>query len=200
MKNIILFVFIAVFLSACAQKVNIRSLEPAEIDRAATTKKITIAKFKNDRVGLSGKIEAKLAQHKIENRNYFTIVSRNDFDKIIAEQKIQNSGLIDTSTVVEVGQLIDAQAIILGNVGKVTVGDTYFYEKRSKCVDKKCKERVEYKVNCTKRVVGLSAELRMVDVGRGDIIYADTLSYSSEYKHCSDDSEALPTKEIVAEH
>jgi len=199
MKNIVFFLFITILFSGCAQKVQIRALEPAEIDRAATTKKITVAGFKNDRVGLSAKIEANLAQHKIDNKRFFTIVSRNDFDKIIAEQKIQNSGLIDTSTVVEVGQLIDAQAIILGSVGRVSSSDTYFYETRSKCADDKCKTRVQYKVKCKKRVVGLSAELRMVDVGKGDIIFADTISNSSQYEHCSDDSKALPSKEMAAQ-
>ncbi|MEA3331926.1 MAG: CsgG/HfaB family protein [Campylobacterota bacterium] len=199
MFKLFLAVLIAVFISGCAQKIKIRSLEPAEIDRATTTKKITVAEFKNDRVGLSGKIEANLAGHKIDGRSFFTIVSRNDFDKIIVEQKIQNSGLIDTSTVVEVGQLIDAQAIILGNVGRATSQDSYFYEERSRCVDKKCKERISYKVNCTKRVVGLSAELRMVDVARGDIIYADRLSELSKHKHCSDDSNALPSREIASQ-
>lgn len=200
MWKLLLFVLITLYISGCAQKVKIRALEPAEIDRVATTKKITVAGFKNDRVGLSGKIEANLAQHKIDNKSFFTIVSRKDFDKIIDEQKIQNSGLIDTSTVVEVGQLIDAQAIILGNVGRASLQDSRFYETRSRCIDEKCKEREEYRVRCIKRVVGLSAELRIVDVAKGDIIYADKFFESSQHKHCVDDSIALPSKWMAAQN
>jgi len=190
---------VSIIMSGCAQKVSIRALEPAEVDRAAMTKKISVAPFKNDRIGLSSKIEVNLARHRLDDKKYFTIVSRSDFDRIIKEQKIQNSGLIEQSTAVEVGGLIGAQAIISGNVGRVTSNDTHFYEGRSRCLDKKCNELVRYRVGCTKRVVGLSAEIRMVDVVRGDIIYADTMSRTRSYKHCKDDSRQLPSREIAAQ-
>jgi len=200
-KTILLFatILIMLIMNGCAQKVNVRALEPAEIDRAASTKKVAVANFSNDRVGLSGKIEAKLARFKIDNKSYFTIVSRNDFNRIVEEQKIQNSGLVNQKTVVDIGNLIGAQAIISGNVGRATAQDTYFYERRSRCADKKCKELIYYKVRCKKRIVGLSAELRMVDVAQGDIIYADTMNRSKTYRHCSDDSRALPSREMVAQ-
>jgi len=192
-------VLVTIFISGCAQKVRIKALEPAEVDRAAKTKKIAVTGFKNDIVGLSSKIESNLARHKIENRLFFTMVSRNDINKIIKEQKLQNSGLVDVSTAVTVGDLIGAEAIISGNVGRASLNDTYFYERRSRCADKKCKELVYYNVRCKKRVVGLSADIRMVDVTRGDIIYADNISRTSTYKHCRDDSRALPSKEIAAQ-
>lgn len=202
MRQSVLFFLTALVLllvTGCAQKVNVRALEPAQIDRASLTKKVAVGDFNRDRVGLSGKIEAKLANFKIDNKSYFTIISRNDFNRIVQEQKIQNSGLVDSKTVVDIGNLIGAQAIISGNVGKVTSQDTYFYVKRARCADKKCKELIYYKVRCMKRVVGLSAELRMVDVSQGDIIYADTLNRNATYEHCSDDSRALPSKEMVAQ-
>jgi len=202
MKKSSIFIFLAFFLlffSACAQKVSMRALVPAEIDRVANTKKITVTKFNNDRVGLSNKIEANLAGAIIDNKNYFTIVSRNDFDKIIEEQKIQNSGLVDTKTATEVGQLIGAQAIISGNVGSPTSQDSKFYEERVRCKDKKCKELVYYNVPCKKRVVGLSAEIRITDVTKGDIIFADTFNRTSTFKHCVDDSKALPSPAMATQ-
>ncbi len=200
-KIILLFLSVVVtsLMTGCAQKVTIRALEPADIDRAAATKKVAVSNFKHDRVGLSGKIEAKLSRFKIDNKSYFTIVSRNDFNKIVQEQRIQNSGLVDSQTVVDIGNLIGAEAIISGNVGKATLSDSYFYERRTRCADKKCKKLINYKVRCKKRVIGLSAELRMVDVAQGDIIYADTMNERAVYKHCSDDSRAMPSKEIVAQ-
>ena len=200
-KAILLFITaLFIFLMAgCAQKVNVRALEPAEIDRAAATKKIAVANFSNDRVGLSGKIAAKLTRFRIDNKSYFTIVSRNDFKKIVEEQKIQNSGLVNQESVVEIGNLIGAQAIISGNVGRATSSDSYFYERRSRCADKKCKEYIYYKVRCKKRIVGLSAELRMVDISQGDIIYGDTMNRSRTFSHCSDDSSALPSREMVTQ-
>jgi curli biogenesis system outer membrane secretion channel CsgG len=190
---------VAFLMSGCAQKVSMRALEPAEVDRAAYTKKVAVTDFYNDRVGLSSKIEAKLAGVRIDNKNYFTMVSRNDFNKIIKEQKIQNSGLLDPSTAVDVGNLIGAQAIVSGHVGSPSLQDSYFYEKRVRCADKKCKELRYYNVRCKKRAVSLSAELRIVDVEKGDIIYAETMNPSAVYKHCADDSRALPSREMVAQ-
>lgn len=186
-------------LGGCSQKVSIRALEPAEIDRAAMTKKVSVAPFENDNIGLSNKIETNLVKQKIDNKEYFTVISRKDFDKIISEQKIQNSGLVDVSTVVDVGNLIGAQAIISGRVGRATSKDTHFYEERTECLDKKCKETRKYAVSCMKRVVGLSAELRMVDVSKGDIIYADTLNRESEYKKCQDSSREIPAIEAAVQ-
>lgn len=202
MKKIALFFFSFIILilnSGCAQKVNVKALEPAEIDRAANTKKIAITEFKDDYVGLAGKIEAKLANQTIDDKAFFTLINRSDIDKVIKEQKLQNSGLVDTSTVVDVGNLLGAQAIISGDVGRAASNDTYYYEKRVACADKECKNLTTYRVGCTKRVVGLSAQIRMVDIAKGDIIYADTLTRSAEYRHCRDDSRAIPSTEIAAQ-
>lgn len=196
---IIQVVLVGVFISGCAQKVRIQALEPAEVDRVAKTKKIAVTNFQNDRVGLSTKIETNLARHKIQNKPFFTMVSRNDIKKIISEQKLQNSGLVEVSDAVEVGNLMGAEAIISGNVGHPSLSDTYFYESRTRCADKKCKELMYYKVRCKKRVIGLSAEIRIVDVAQGDIIYADSFSEASTYKHCRDDSRALPSREIATQ-
>lgn len=201
-KNILLllFAFLSFIISGCAQKVSVRALEPAEIDRATNTKKIAVTSFLNDRVGLGGKIEAKLANQKIDGKNFFTLISRTDIDKVIKEQKLQNSGLIDTSTIVDVGNLLGAEAIISGDVGEATSNDTYYYESRVACADKECKHLTTYQVGCTKRVAGLSAQIRMVDVAKGDIIYADTMSKSAEYTHCRDDSRAIPSTDMIAQN
>jgi len=196
----ILSLFLILIISGgCSQKVTIRALEPSEIDRAASTKKLSVAVFENDRVGLSNKIEANLANKKIDNKNYFTIIGRKDFDKIVAEQKIQDSGLVDVSTAAKVGNLIGAEAIISGHVGRIASNDTHYLETRLRCADKRCKEFVEYAVRCTKRIVGLSAEIRMVDVVKGDIIYADTMNKASEFAHCSDNSYPLLPTEVAAQ-
>ena len=56
-----------------------------------------------------------------------------------------------------------------------------------------------YNVACKKRVVGLSAEIRITDVTKGDIIYADTLSKKATYKHCIDDSNAIPSTQMAGQ-
>ncbi|WP_297483700.1 CsgG/HfaB family protein [Sulfurimonas sp.] len=191
--------FTLLLFSGCAQKVGFEVLEPAQIDRMATVKKIAVSNFAHDRVGLSRKIEAKLSSFQIDGKNFFTVVSRNDLNKIIAEQKLQNSGLVNDENIVKIGQLIGAEAIISGNVSPATKQDTYFYEERVRCADSKCKSLVTYPVRCMKRVVGLSAELRVVDIAKGDIIYAQNLSKEESFKHCADDSRTLPSKSMAAQ-
>ncbi|SFV57568.1 hypothetical protein MNB_SM-6-1125 [hydrothermal vent metagenome] len=200
MYRYIYFILILLFFSACSQTVTIRALEPAQVDGVSETKKIAVLNFRNDRVGLARKIEADLAHFKINNKKYFTIVSRNDFDTIIKEQKLQSSGLVDEDSSVKVGELIGAEAIISGDVRSPTKQDSYFYEQRVRCANTKCSKLTYYNVRCMKRVVGLAAEIRVVDVSRGDIIYADTLNRQQAFQHCIDDSRALPSTSMAAQN
>ncbi len=192
-----LSIFLSLFMLACTQKVHIQALEPAEIDRVTKIKKIAVIGFKNDTVGLSSKIESNLASFKIENKSFFTMISRSDIHQIIKEQKIQNSGLVDTQDIVEVGSLMGAKALISGRVNRVGLSDTHYYETKVKCADKKCKKTYDYDVRCTKRIISLSADIKIVDIQRGDIIYADNLSKEEKFTHCSDDYRSLPSKASV---
>ena len=196
----VILAFYIFLMGGCSQKVGVKALVPAQVDRISQTKVIAVTDFTHDRVGLSRKIEAKLSNFQIDNKKYFTVVSRNDINKVIAEQKLQNSGLVNDKNIVKVGELIGAQAIISGNVSPVTKQDSYFYESRVRCADRKCKKLVTYDVRCMKRLVGLSAEIRIVDVTMGDIIYADTLSRSASFKHCEDDSRGIPSKTMMAQN
>ncbi|WP_297440771.1 CsgG/HfaB family protein [Sulfurimonas sp.] len=197
-NTFLLYGLFVVLFTSCTQQVGIRALEPAEVDRISSTKKIAVTNFTRDRVGLSSKIEAKLSSFTIDGKKYFTIVSRNDLEKILSEQKLQNSGLVNDENIVKIGELIGAQAIISGNVTPATKQDSYFYEERVRCADRKCKKLVTYPVRCMKRVVGLAAEIRIVDITKGDIIYAQTLSRNASFKHCADDSKALPSTQMAA--
>ncbi|OQX58337.1 MAG: hypothetical protein B5M52_05645 [Helicobacteraceae bacterium 4484_230] len=193
MKYILLSSILIYLLGGCSTTVNIKALQPAEVDRAAFTKKIAVTPFQNDQVGLSSKIEARVASKKVDGKNYFTTISRRDIRKIIEEQKLQNSGLLDESTAVRLGKLLGAQAMISGNVTTASFSDTHYQATRTKCSDKKCKTTYEYNVPCTKRVVTLASQVRMVDVEKGDIIFADLLHRSRNWSHCSDDSSTIPS-------
>jgi tetratricopeptide (TPR) repeat protein len=198
-KQIFLALLFLFFVSGCAQKVTIKALEPAEVDRVAYTKRIAITSFSNDKVGLANKIEAKLASFTIEGKNYFHVISHSDIKKVLEAQKFQNSGLVDESTAVKLGEIVGAQALISGRVSSPTKQDSYFFEQRIRCADLKCKKIVQYRVRCMKRAFSLSAEVRIVDIEKADIIYADTLTKGALFKHCSDDSRALPSTQMASE-
>lgn len=191
---------ILLLLSGCAQKVTVQALEPAEIGGAANTKNIAVTPFHHDYVNLADKIEASISKQSIDGKPYFTVINRTDFDKIITEQKIQNSGLLDESTAVEVGNILGAQAIISGSVDSPTMQEQRYYTTRRKCRGKGEERRCwDVKVMCKRRTIGLSAQIRMVDVSTAGIIYADTLHRENSWSVCADSSRTLPSKASAAQ-
>lgn len=196
-KSTLFVLLTLILLSGCSQTVKINALQPAEVNRAAATKKLAVSPFDNDRIGLSSKVEAELSAQRVDGKPYFTLISRLDLAKIIDEQKYQNNGLLNPDDAVEVGNLMGAQAIISGHVSSPSIQDTGFYEPRTRCNKEKC---WVVQIRCTKRLAGLSAQIRMVDVARGDIIYAETLEEHVQWKHCNDDSQAMPSRQIAADY
>ncbi len=193
--HLLLAVSVAIFVSGCAQKVTVKALEPAEINGAANAKNIAVTPFHSDYVNLADKIEASISNQRIDGKPYFSVINRTDLNKIVQEQKVQNSGLIDTSTAVEVGNLLGAQAIISGSVDVPTMHDDNYYVERTKCSGKG-EERKCWKVRvaCQQRTIGLSAQIRMIDVSTAGIIYADNVRRQKQWNHCADDTRTLPSK------
>jgi curli biogenesis system outer membrane secretion channel CsgG len=176
---------VSLLMSGCAQKVQIKALNPAEVGEMATKKKIAISGFKNDRHGLSGKIESEISKHKLDHKRYFTVVSRKDLNKIIAEQKLQSSELMDEATATRVGKLIGAQAIINGEIASATATSDKYRESREKCLKwskEGCVRYKHYKVTCKTIQAEVSANINIVNVQTGSIIYGDTISkeYSAD--------------------
>lgn len=143
---------IALLMSGCAQKVRIKALNPAEVGQMASKKKVAINSFKNDRHGLSGKVEAQLANHKLDKKRYFTMVSRKALGDVIAEQKLQSSELMDEATSTRIGKLVGAQAIINGEISSSSATEGSYREARKKCLryvkNKGCVQYKHYTVTC----------------------------------------------------
>ena len=88
MKSVTLILFtIALFLGGCSRNVKVSALQPAEVNRAAFTKRIAIAPFKQDTTGLANKIEAELSAKQIDGSRYFTVISRGDINHIMRDEK-----------------------------------------------------------------------------------------------------------------
>lgn len=189
-----LFVVVAVSLlmSGCAQKVRIKALSPAEVGEMAVKKKVAITDFKNDTVGLSGKIESKIASHKLDGKRYFTVLSRKDMSEVIAEQKLQSSELMDESTSSKVGKLIGAQAIISGEIASADAESDSYMEERERCLkyvkDGGCVKYRYYRVRCNTTQAQVSANISVVDVETGLIIYGDAISKEYSADSCKNSS------------
>ncbi len=176
-------VAVAAFMSGCAQKVTIKALEPAEVGVLANKKKIAVASFKNDKVGLAGKIEAKLAQATIDKKKYFTVVNRKQMNKILAEQKLQSSELVDPATASKIGKLIGVQAMITGEVASAEGTQGSYQVDKEKCLqyykDGGCARWRYYKVTCRTTSATVSANMSIIDVETAAVLYGD--SYTETY-------------------
>ena len=60
---------------------------------------------------------------KVIQIDQYNVVERNNINKILDEQKFQHSGCTDSECAVKIGQLLNADLMIIGNVGKL--GSTY---------------------------------------------------------------------------
>lgn len=77
-----LLLALAVTLAGCSQTLSIQALKPAEVDRAASLKQVAILPLEHDkgqyRINMAAKLEAGLSNYRIEDRSYFTVVSRSE--------------------------------------------------------------------------------------------------------------------------
>jgi len=190
-----LSIFLVAFLiSGCTQVVEIKALVPAEVGEMSNKKYIAVSQFKNDDVGLSGKIESKLAHNKLDGRKYFTVLSRKDIDKVMKEQKLQSSEFLDEKTSVRIGKIIGAQAIINGEVTANGVAK-YYYDDRRECrkynKDSGCVKWHYYQVKCDTTQASVAANINIVNVESGSLIYGDTLSRNYSADSCKAGGELL---------
>jgi len=186
-KGTVLLITATLLVTGCAQKVRIKAINPAEVGAMAAKKKVAVSQFLNDKIGLSGKIEAELAKQKLDKKRYFTVLSRKNMNKIIAEQKLQSSELMDASTATKIGKVMGAQAIITGEVASADAESGHYMEDREKCLSyykdgSGCARYRYYKVRCDTTQASLSANLSIVDVENGSVIYGDTIvkNYSGD--------------------
>lgn len=90
--------------------------------------------------------------------------------------------------------------------GAVTSGvqDNYYKEKQKRCVEReggkekgKCLREAEVEVSCTRRMVNVSADLRLVRTADGRVIYTADKPRRDEYSWCRGDSPPRTEEESV---
>ena len=183
---------IMLFMSGCTQKVIVKALNPAEVGEMASKKKVAIVDFKNDTYGLSGKIESKIASHKLDKKRYFTVLSRKDLNKIIDEQKLQFSDLMDERSITRIGKFTGAQAIVSGEVTTANVSHSSYIRERQRCSEydkkNKCLRYQTYNVVCKTIRAEMSANINIVDVETALIIYGDSITKGYNADTCRYDT------------
>ncbi|KAA3614957.1 MAG: hypothetical protein D8M58_10920 [Calditrichaeota bacterium] len=115
---------------------------------------------------VSDHLVAKLVQN-----GYYTVIERSKMDEILNEQSLSLSGLVDDEQVVQVGNMIGAQALITGS-GTYSVKDIgewekYKEKKKNKDGKKVTIEKERYNIV---RHVNTQITFRIIDVSTGSVI------------------------------
>ena len=193
---VITIVFITVALVGCAPKIKTRMLVPAKYHQAAKFKRIAVMTFEGpsgDQV--SADIEALLVGIQVEDDPYFSVIERGAVEKLLEEQMLHQTGVVDPSTAAKIGKLLGADGIVMGIITRNNIADKRYYEKRSKCVARnekgKCVRRKEYNVSCTERNAYFSFIPKFVSVSTGEILTSEVLSGHTVDDVCQDSERAL---------
>jgi len=81
------------------------------------------------------------------------------------------------------------------------MSNTGYFVTRKKCKGKgDARVCWDVKVACQKRAIGLSAQIRMVNVSTSAVIYADSITNQKEWRRCADSSTALPSKQAGTQY
>lgn len=198
------FIMIILMFTGCTQKLTVKSLVPAPIEDK-DIKNISIKNFKNDTVNLKDNITSKMNSITFNNKNYFNIVNRKDIDKVLEEQRLQDSGLVNNKGSQNYG-LSDVNSFIKGDINLKTYNQNRYYETRTnynKCIryseKKSCLEYAKYSVSCQSHTYNLGATINITRVSNADIIFSKRFDSSNVQRQCSDRAINLLSKDVIFE-
>lgn len=155
----------------------------------------------NDRFAnnVASEIETNLNQVRQNNTLYFTLINRTKIFDVLRELRLTQSGLVDDQTASQIGRLVGAKALL---VGDYTVGDfqdrniteerTDYsndkrvckkYDAKNQCVSW---EYRKYNVSCRTRQGTFTLRPKVVSVERGTVVYSKAIRQSTNTKFCED--------------
>ena len=201
-RGVVILFLLSLLAYGCAPKVATQVTMPAKDQEAAEIKKVAVLPFDgNYGKQASVEIENVLTSADVKGQKYFTVVDRQNIQKVMSEQKLQTSGIVDVNTAVKLGKIIGAEGVYIGSAD-ISNSDEGYSEGRSKCSsrasDGKCLSYYNYNVSCSKRTVGLTIIPKLIDIATGQVKYTSRLGSTEDAKRCSDSSSPLPAKEELA--
>jgi len=113
-----------------------------------------------------GKLVTDRLVSKLVNNKYYTIIERKQIAKILEEQALALSGVIDSDKAVEVGRLLGAEGMVMGS-------GTYSVQDRGKWETYK-EKKVEKKRYRVYRQVDTQITFKIVNITTGKIIASQT--------------------------
>lgn len=198
-----------ILLVGCSKPLSVKRevLMPARVDGLKQSKKIAFTSFKGDSTGLyTQKIENYFRQVKVDNKPYFEVIERDALEKIIAEQKLSQSGLLDEAESINVGHISGADTLVLGSIAPPVVESIRTYEQRTDfntCLRYiKIKNRLvcdafrTYQVDCFTQSTSIEFNIKFVNIETAKSNYQGNYSGSSEHYYCSDRGSRLSQERL----
>jgi len=222
-RTILSAILMAINLSACAAPaVKTTALVPAKFHEATKLKEVAVLPFDgpNGRE-FASEIEGTIASVNIDNRQYFTLIDRTKLEKILKEQELAQTGLINEAAAAKVGRLVGAKGIYTGVVTSSNTRDSHYTQNRQECArrevktDKKgntvegnCISWRNYTVSCTKRDAVFAFAPKLIEVETGRIIYSNNIAETATASVCRDSGTPLASaleligkaKEVAKSH
>ena len=201
MKKLLVVPFLLMLAScAGAPVVTFQTIKPPEIN-IGNVSKIAVAEFEGP--DGSGELAAyKLTEYLVQT-NRFTVLEREKIDKILQEQGLSMTGVIDQNSAVEIGKLLGVDALIFGNVTAYKCEDEEGTRKVKKKVGTGKYKRVKRKNIFTGKEYWAEEEImktvlvdehykirkgvvsvnfKVVDVKTGKLLAVKSLTVNKEYK------------------
>jgi len=169
MKNYLIF-FLAFVIISCAPSKSIKmdhtttvkETQKVEAKYIGPKRRIGVVEFENKTAygqHRLGQVASDILITELVKSDKFIVVERDKINKIMEEQKFQNSGIVDSQTAVKLGQILGLEAIVVGAVTEFGVR----------------KEGSDYLLAQSKQQVAeVSVDIRVIDVQTGQIILADS--------------------------
>ncbi|MBL6999625.1 MAG: hypothetical protein ISR73_07170 [Gammaproteobacteria bacterium] len=123
----------------------------------------------------AGQVVASLLANELGKLTNISIVERGQMNNLLGEQKLQMSGIIDSSSAAEIGKILGADAVVIGNV-------------------------FDY-VNWTAMLLPgstVSFSIRMINVQTGKVISSGSITKSDDFTVAFQNAQNL-TRELISE-
>ena len=146
-----------------------KKLVPAEVN-VTRFKKIAILDFD----GKGGREIAELLENELQNvrvgdRPFFEVINRSKIMKLLAEQRLSMTGLIDPDMAAKIGKISGTQAIVTGRVPAFRINENRYYREQERY---RGERRIIEKVPCRELNAYVDFNVSFMDSKTGQIMAA----------------------------
>jgi len=160
--------------------------------------------FKNDDIAQASQVDSAISNVEIKGKKYFNLVDRENINKVLAEKKLNDSGLVNLIKDNTSDGLSQIETLVTGKVNVSDMSTSKFQEGRtdySTCVQsytrkgkRYCSKYRTYNVDCQANTYNVKTKVKLIKISDASTTFADTYEASTKFKHCTDDSVVLPSK------